>query len=93
MYILGDEVVMQRLPRAALAAIATKTRQQRGFGLIQRGNQLAVSQRQIVKRRLALFFNVRIEEPGFKFQVVRQLFIAAGEVILQRANRKDKVPG
>lgn len=49
MNILGNKVVVQCAPGTALTAIAAQTGEQRGFGLIQRGDQLAICQRKIVQ--------------------------------------------
>ena len=82
MNILGDKVVVQCAAGTALTAIAAQTGEQRGFGLIQRGDQLAICQRQIVQWRLAVLFDIRIEQPGFQLQIVGQLFVTAGNVVL-----------
>ena len=62
MNILSDKVIVKGSSGAALAAIAPQARQERGFCLVQGGDQLAVCQGQIVKRRLALLFNVRVKQ-------------------------------
>ncbi len=49
MNITGDKIVVQCAPGTALTAIAAQTGEQRRFGLIQLGDQLAICQRQIVQ--------------------------------------------
>ena len=70
MNVLSGKIVVQGSARAALAAIPAQTGKQRGFRLVKGGDQLAVCQRQIVKRRLAFFLNIRVEQPGFQFQIM-----------------------
>ena len=82
MNILGDKVIVQCAPGTALTAIAAQTGEQRGFGLIKRGDQLAICQRQIVQGRLAVLFNIRIKQQGFQLQIVGQLLVTAGNVVL-----------
>ena len=82
MNILGDKIVVQCAPCTALTAIAAQTGEQRRFGLVQRSDQLAICQRQIVQGRLTVLFNIRIKQPGFQLQIVGQLFVTAGNVVL-----------
>ncbi len=60
--ILRDKIVVQCTARAALTAVAAQAGEQRGFGLVQRGDQLAVRQRQFHHRHLVFVFDIRVKK-------------------------------
>ncbi len=91
MNILRHEIVMQAATGAARSAIAAQTALQRGFCQIKLRHQLAVNHRGADQRRVILRVAVGIEQVRFGLKVLRQLRIAARQLLLHRPHRKHQV--
>lgn len=92
MNILGDKVIMKGVAGTALAAIAFKAGKQGHFCLMHSFRQCTVRHRQFKYRLLIIFFDIRVKQVCFCLQVIGELYIIAGQIILQRADRENRCP-
>ena len=91
--ILGNKVIMKGMAGTALAAIAFKAGKQGHFCLMHRVRQCAVRHRQFKDGLLIIFFYIRVKQVCFCLQIIGELHIIAGKIILQRTDREKQVPG